>query len=187
MTPLRFRLPFGGRAKLTGEVVAAIGRFRQHARADLEAGGFLLGRMIAGSLDVVADAVTEPGPRDERERFGFHLNDLAHHQALINAEWDRSGGTCCLLGDWHTHAEPDPTPSFVDLAGWRKRLAGDASDEFPRLLFVIVGTRSIRAWQGDRATGEFREATQMTDDGLDAAVSRAFDRHHAQTARAGAP
>lgn len=184
--PLHFQLPFGGRAKITNEAFAVISRHRQHAASDLESGGFLLGRMIRDSLDVVADEVTEPGAQDERTRFGFHLSDLAHHQAGVDAAWERSDGTCCLLGDWHTHAEPDPSPSSVDLAGWRRRLALDASDEFPRLLFVIVGTERVRAWQGDRLTGEIREAVLLVDsDALDAAVRRAFDEHRRAIASEG--
>lgn len=186
MTALRFQLPFGGRAKITEEVVAIVERHRQHGATDLEAGGFLLGRMIRDTLDVVADEVTEPGPHDERTRFGFHLEDLAHHQAGVNDAWERSAGTCCFLGDWHTHAEPDPTPSSVDLHGWRKRLACDASDQYPRLLFVIVGTVRTRVWQGDRITGEIREATPITDgEALDADVRRAFSEHRHITISAG--
>ena len=179
---LRFALPFGGRAKINSDVHTVIARYRQCAPADTEAGGFLLGRMIIDSLDIVVDEVTEPGPGDERTRYGFGLVDLAHHQADVTAAWERSEGTSCFLGDWHTHAEPDPTPSGIDLEGWRKRLRNDASDEFPRLLFVIVGTERVRAWQGDRLTGEIREAPPL--DGaaalaFDARTRTAFDEHHA--------
>lgn len=177
MNPLRFRLPFGGRAKITEDVVTAFDRYRQHGAGDLEAGGFLLGRMIRDSLDVVADEVTEPGPLDGRTPVGFELTDLPHHQARFDAARERSAGTCGLLGNWHTHPERDPTPLLVDYDDWRKRLATDADANHPRLLFVIVGTERTRAWQGDRITGEIREAVPMVDDAFDAAVGRAFEEH----------
>lgn len=161
MTSLRFALPFGGRAKLSADVVVTLDRHRQHAPADTEAGGYLLGRIMRDSLDIVTDEVTEPGPGDARTRYGFELCDLAHHQERVDAAWSRSEGTCCPLGGWHTHAEPDPAPSRVDLDDWRKRLRNDASDEFPRLLFVIVGTSRVRAWQGDRVTGAIHEALPL--------------------------
>lgn len=182
VTDLRFALPFGGRAKINADVVAIVDRYRQHGPSCTEGGGFLLGRMMRDSLDIVVDEVTEPGPGDVRSRYGFDLIDLVHHQAGVIGAWERSEGTCCFLGDWHTHAEPDPTPSRVDLDNWRLRLSRDASDEYPRLLFVIVGTERVRAWQGDRITGEIREALPL-DDALaptfDATVRRAFDEHHA--------
>ena len=158
MTALCFELPFGGRAKINAEVLDVLERYRQHGPDDTEAGGSLLGRMIIDSPDVVVDELTEPGPEDVRTRLGFHLRDLAHHQARMDDAWARSEGTCCLLGDWHTHAEPDPTPSSVDLDNWRRLLREAATDEYPRLLFVIAGTERVRAWQGDRLAMAIREA-----------------------------
>lgn len=158
MNPLHFTLPSGGRAKIAVEALATLDRHRQHAPDATEAGGFLLGRMMLDSDDVVVDAATEPGLLDVRSRFRFDLLDLAHHQRHVDAAWLRSDGTCCPLGHWHTHAEPDPTPSRVDLDGWRERLRSDASDRFPLLLFVIVGTERVRAWQGDRRSMSIRQA-----------------------------
>jgi len=179
---LRFALPFGGRAKINGNVVAIIDRYRQRGPADTEAGGSLLGRMMRDSLDVVVDEVIEPGPLDVRTRYGFHLCDLAHQQAALDAAWKRSAGTCCFLGDWHTHAEPDPTPSSVDLANWHRLLRTMATGESTRLLFVIVGTERVRAWQGDWNTGEIREAAPLDDasaGAFDATVRAAFEEHRA--------
>ena len=184
MSDLRFALPFGGRAKINAEVVAVVDRYRQHGPTDTEAGGSLLGRMVRDSLDIVVDEVIEPGPGDVRTRYGFHLCDLAHQQAHVDAAWKRSEGTCCFLGDWHTHAEPDPTPSSVDLDNWRRLLRVTATDEYPRLLFVIVGTEHVRAWQGDRISMDIREAAPLDDasaGAFDAKVRSAFDEHRALT------
>lgn len=140
-----------GVLKLGPDAVTAMRRYEQHAPDALEAGGLLLGRYLRNAHDLVVDFVTEPMPGDERSRFGFYRAAEAHARATSDA-WDRSGGTCVLLGDWHTHAEPDPTPSEVDLDNWRKMLRESEPGE--ARFFVIVGQRSIRAWEGDTRTGE---------------------------------
>lgn len=146
-----------GVLKIGSDAIAAMRRYEQHAPDSLEAGGLLLGRYLRDGHDLVVDLVTEPMPGDERSRFGFY-RDAEGHQRAIDVAWRASNGTCVLLGDWHTHAEPDPTPSDVDLDNWRKMLAESEPGE--ARFFVIVGQRTIRAWEGDTRTGAIRQMEQ---------------------------
>lgn len=123
-------------------------QFIQHVPEKHEAGGVMLGRFIVGSDDVVVDKITVPMIGDKRSRFRF-FRSRNPHQTVIGQEWEASGGTCNYLGEWHTHPEPNPEPSFVDLAGWKKKLAFDQFDS-GCLYFVIVGTERVNAWQGYR-------------------------------------
>lgn len=124
--------------------------FRQIRSSHTEAGGVLLGRYILGCQDRVVDEVTVPMRGDRRMRLAFHRSP-ERHQEVIDSRWAASRGTCQYLGEWHTHPEFSPTPSSTDLSDWRRRLRADQFDG-DSLLFVIVGIREVRAWEGFRCT-----------------------------------
>jgi integrative and conjugative element protein (TIGR02256 family) len=65
------------------------------------------------------------------------------------------------LGEWHTHPELDPSPSSIDLAGWRNKLLFDQFDS-DVLYFVIVGKEQINAWQGNRKTLVIEKLHKLT-------------------------
>ena len=77
------------------------------------------------------------------------------HNRLVYKVWCDSDRTETLIGLWHTHPEPVPTPSGVDFEDWRKTLFhGDYVGDF--LVFMIIGTQQIRVWRGDR-NAQFHE------------------------------
>ncbi|RUP33704.1 MAG: hypothetical protein EKK45_04255 [Curvibacter sp.] len=117
--------------------------FAQRRWWQSEAGGILLGRHLLDSHDVVVDEVTTPQSTDRRSRFAFFRS--RQHEALAQERWRQQAATSAYLGLWHTHPEPDPTPSSVDHKDWQKAVAGDVF-EGDRLFFPIVGTDSIRVW-----------------------------------------
>ena len=140
-----FRLP-SRVVKIDSAAVARLLACRQTAPDATEAGGVLLGRRLAGG-HVVVDEITEPIPTDVRARYAFHRS--AEHQAAIDEAHARSGGTCGYLGEWHTHAEPNPRPSSVDIEDWQRHACEDTYDG-EELIFVIVGQEHVRAWRCDR-------------------------------------
>lgn len=158
----------GIRVKLDGVVVARLATYRQTRPRQHEAGGVLLGRHLLDSGDIVVDDISEPMPGDTRSRFGFRRQQKSHQIRVDNA-WLASRGTCVYLGEWHTHPEPDPTPSSTDLADWRRHLQVDVFDG-DCLYFLIVGTRALRVWEGARSTLLLRPLSQaaQTVDALDA-------------------
>lgn len=123
----------------------------------IENGGYLIGRIIIDTLDHVIDCFTEIHPGDEATATSLLLQD-PYHQWKINREWDLNGGA--VLGHWHTHNEPDPNPSRIDLAGWEKmaREVHETSGRSP-LMCVIQGTLYTRAWVKfpQEKGGELRE------------------------------
>lgn len=137
--------------KIGAGALSTLRSYEQHAPTTLEAGGLLLGRYIRGGYDIVVDLVTEPQPGDERSRFGF-FRGADTHGRLVTEAWERSGGTCNCLGDWHTHAEPSPIPSPIDIDNWKRMLREDIRDD-EACFFVIVGTAEIRVWEGNHRTG----------------------------------
>lgn len=147
-----FRRPDGAVVKIDSAALARMLGFQQLGVLQPEAGGVLLGRHLLRCEDVVIDDATGPMPGDMRGPVTFHRS-RAHHQRVIDERWQSSEGTCLYLGEWHTHPEPHPIPSLVDLGDWRRRLREDQF-EGEALFFIIVGTREVCVWEGDRRSGK---------------------------------
>jgi integrative and conjugative element protein (TIGR02256 family) len=111
--------------------------FRQHT-PQREAGGILLGYRRGVHLDVVQ--ATPPSIHDER-RIASFVRTPRVHQDIATCAWSRSGGLIDHIGEWHTHSERNPTPSFVDKREWAT-LARRRGPSAP-ILGVIVGTESL--------------------------------------------
>jgi integrative and conjugative element protein (TIGR02256 family) len=120
-----------------------------------EAGGVLLGRYILGTTDVVVDLVTVPMQGDRRSTYHF-FRKANRHQAIIDQHWTQSMHRCNYLGGWHTHPEPIPNPSGVDTRDWKCTLRRDQFDS-ETLYFIIVGTKELRVWEGDRHIFKIKE------------------------------
>jgi len=120
-------------------------RHRQVSQTEPEAGGVLLGRLIECTWDVVVDEVTAPGHRDRRWRHGF-FRSRGRAQRRIREAWIESQQTRNYLGEWHTHPQDHPVPSKVDLADWA-RIVAKSRFEQDSLIFLIVGRKSVEAWE----------------------------------------
>lgn len=132
--------------ELSAPVAEQLGRYRQVKPTATEAGGVLLGRWLVEKDDVIIDQATEPCEADRRGRFSF-VRRREPAQRQVDAAWTRSGQIVQYLGEWHTHPEPHPTPSAVDLRDWQKILRR-AHFETESLFFAIVGLASIGVWEG---------------------------------------
>jgi integrative and conjugative element protein (TIGR02256 family) len=58
------------------------------------------------------------------------------HQAEALHRWRQSGRTMTFVGEWHTHPEPVPSPSFIDKMTW-KRIA--KRHRVTPVVFIIRG------------------------------------------------
>ena len=114
------------------EVLEVVGRYRQLSPWDPEAGGVLLGYRRGDHLHITQ--ATVPLKEDKRGRFSFDRFDQRHGW-MVWKRWTASNQRCDYLGEWHTHPEPNPTPSGTDEREWRKLHSSN-----PRpLLFWIEG------------------------------------------------
>lgn len=161
---LRFRRPDGTTLLLGEDALATVLRHRQVKRRDPEAGGVLLGRHLLDAPHIVVDEVTVPTKGDCRLATFFRRGRAAH-QRVIDERWAASRGTCQYLGEWHTHPEPVPHASPVDMADWRRRLRTDVFDG-DSLIFLIVGTEAVRVWEGSRASLALTPLTQLPEEAL---------------------
>lgn len=152
MSTLTFLRSNGGRFEISSYVVDSLSAHIQNASRAKEAGGVLLGRYILDTEDIVVDLITSPMKGDRRRRTSFKRGRLKHQWHIIKT-WAKSAGTCNYLGEWHTHPEPNPGPSKVDLKDWSRRLASDnfATDS---LFFVLVGIIYINVWEVNKTSGK---------------------------------
>lgn len=144
---LTFARHDGTRVQIGPAALETIRKHLQNQPHIPESGGVLLGRHLLETDDIVVDLVTTPQPGDRQQRHWFFRRRRCH-QELINRAWQESEGTCTYLGEWHTHPESDPTPSWIDLLDWQRKLAFDHFTE--PIFFVIAGTAETRAWEGRR-------------------------------------
>ena len=145
-----FRRQNGASVKISPSALEMLLACRQMDADACEAGGILIGREL-DSGDVIIDGVTTPQPGDVRRPMFFHRSQAAH-QAASDRAYEESNGRRCYVGEWHTHAEPSPTPSAMDMADWQRRLREDEGE--PRVFFAIIGQEEIALWDGNRITYE---------------------------------
>lgn len=151
MKALTFTSPTHARFELSADVLATMSQHVQDEKGKPESGGVMLGRYLLDTPNVVVDILTTPMPGDQQTRYNFYRAER-DHQRVIDQCWHESRSTCNYLGEWHTHPEPDPAPSRLDLRNWRRKLEQDQFDS-DVLFFVIVGEHHIRAWQGHCQSG----------------------------------
>ena len=118
-------------------VFDTIYHFRQKHFFNNEKGGIIIGSCYESGL-VISD-VTTPQKTDISYRFGFIRKNLYHQEYMDNA-WRNSGKIKSYIGEWHTHPEDNPSPSYTDLQSWKL-----IKSDIP-LLFMIQGRKSC--WCG---------------------------------------
>ncbi len=121
------------------KVAEIASRFVVHPEDAKEAGGILIGCYRGPHLEITE--CTTPMAGDVRSRFMFYRRDKGHHRRA-NEAWRQSGHALTFVGEWHTHPEDHPTPSFVDKATWHSVMR---KHDDP-MLFLIVGRKSV--WCG---------------------------------------
>lgn len=112
----------------------------QNSENDTECGGVLLGRLFPNSSKIVVTNIIE-SKDGQSNRFGFSMN-VPEIQKVIYDLWEKSNGKITYLGDWHTHPELEPNPSFKDQITFRMNYHGSKIDQ-NLLLYIIIGTSSI--------------------------------------------
>lgn len=157
-SPLIFERFTTGRFQIGSETLEVFRAHVQDTPYISESGGVLLGRHILSSNDVVLDEVTTPLPGDQKSRFKF-FRARERHQEAINIAWHKSNGTCTYLGEWHTHPECKPTPSYIDRLNWYRKLMVDRFSNC--VFFIIVGTEEIKVWEGLQGKPRIHELRRM--------------------------
>jgi len=103
---------------------ATIKTFNRYVQDELhktEAGGILLGMRRGDHFEIIS--ATEPTKYDIRARTHWQRSRKVHSTVAKQA-WQQSNGQITYIGEWHTHPENIPSPSFLDINEWHKLSAG---------------------------------------------------------------
>ena len=136
-TPRLFALPRSEhRLMFMPSVLETFLRFRQ-LRGEPEGGGLLFAEFDFPTVRVSES--TTPHRTDVRWRTLFVPNRILQRRA-IKAQF-KTG--LHFIGEWHTHPEPNPTPSGLDLESMRDAFS-KSGHELNYFILVIVGNRADR-------------------------------------------
>ena len=124
------------RLVLPPAVLLTMAKHRQLKDADAEAGGMLFARISTEFIRV--EEATEPQQSDRRSRFSF-WPCTPTQQRQIDSRFKKG---LHFIGEWHTHPEPRPHPSGLDLASMEKCFR-ESRHELKALVLVILGTDAL--------------------------------------------
>lgn len=125
---------FEERIVLSSAVLNRLHRHRQLHFWSREAGGQLFGAVSGATVEIVK--CSGPYLGDHRTRYSYR-SDAIRAQSVISRE---AKAGLYYVGEWHTHPEPIPTASTMDVDAFIKtnRLS---SARFEPLILLIQGTQ----------------------------------------------
>lgn len=147
MNELVFIDDFDNHVVIMSEVVMRLNSYRQTHYTSTESGGTLIGERRGQHL--VITHISEPGQDDVRNRTGLERKGI-HHQQKVNDLFQQSNGFIVYLGEWHTHPEDFPHPSFIDIKSW---VMGIVATE--PMIMLIVGRKDI--WVGKKIKNDIKK------------------------------
>lgn len=120
--------------KLLNELLS----YQQINENDFENGGILMGELYPRSNRIILTHVLVC-EHIENSKYGLELN-IKCLQKQMDEIWDESNGTITYLGDWHTHPESNPKPSYTDYKTFVKNYYTSKFEQNV-LLYVILGSK----------------------------------------------
>ena len=99
----------GQRLTFSDSVISHLERCRQLRFWQREAGGLLFARL--STAEIFVEFATGPRKTDRRTRWSYNPDRVAEQREID--DFHLRG--LCFVGTWHSHPEPIPTPSRVDL------------------------------------------------------------------------
>lgn len=101
-----------------------------------ECGGILIGRIDAGTDTAVIEQMIMPAKNTATPVFFKRLAKGINQ--LLSDLFKKSDGVSRYLGEWHSHPNSIPEPSFIDLSTMRK-IAANKNITIKTPLLLIVG------------------------------------------------
>lgn len=140
------------RVILTKSVLCHVNKFRQTDSHLSEAGGQLFARINKEEIRVVL--ATGPYKEDRKSRFRLTM-DSFRQKNDIKKQFDKG---LHFVGEWHTHPEPHPIPSSIDLENIRDCFI-KSKHQLRSFIMFIVGTDDTEKgyWLSQHNDAEFKQ------------------------------
>ncbi|QIG88513.1 hypothetical protein G6R40_02490 [Chryseobacterium sp. POL2] len=124
--------------RIYSEVILVFKKYKQEANNKNESGGVLSGFY----LDEYSYRITDASVPTELDRSGKYFFNRAKGsaQSFISKLFKKSKGRKIYLGEWHTHPEDIPTPSYLDIRSIKKQIK-TVNLNTSRIFLVIVGRK----------------------------------------------
>ena len=104
----------------------------------IETGGIIVGELKPLDNAIIITDISVPYENDSRGKFHFNRKPDGH-QEYMDELWEKSGFKKMYLGEWHTHNQSKPFPSYIDVNNWKR--IEQRNHVAPEMFFVIVGTK----------------------------------------------
>lgn len=102
-----------------------------------ENGGVLLGKYSKKNNTYIITNVSTTSSKDRKGRY-FFIRRKKQAQIIIDKLWKDSKGEINYLGEWHTHDEKYPTPSWIDQK-LVKQMINNKNIEIENVFMLILG------------------------------------------------
>jgi len=124
---------------ISDSVIEIFNRDKQINKNDNESGGILIGQIKDENIYILKASI--PNRFDKASRLYFECNKDAA-QIIINYEFYNSGNKSIYIGEWHTHPEDLPKPSFIDKKMIKRQFKKNKLNE-PFLILIIQGLKDL--------------------------------------------
>lgn len=126
--------------KISTEVLLKISEYIQDDNVKPESGGMLIGYYLENGNFSISD-ITVPGKGDRQSRYRF-IRSAKRAMNLLTFHFNNSKGKKIYLGEWHTHPEDTPTPSWIDNSSILDRIRRDKINS-DTIFMIICGIEKI--------------------------------------------
>ena len=97
----------------------------------------MLGKFNKEENTYIITNISTTNSKDRKGKYYF-IRNKKQAQLVINKYWENSNGEINYLGEWHTHDEQYPTPSFVDKQ-LVKQMLNNKNIEINNVFMIILG------------------------------------------------
>ncbi len=128
------------------EVLSILDKYKQNKNQN-ESGGIILG-YVCENYNIYISKISQPNAFDKATRYSFERNKK-FAQKIVNSEFYKSDGKVIYLGEWHTHPELHPSPSFVDIKMIKQQYKDNKiNEDFLILLIQGLGSLYLAIYNG---------------------------------------
>lgn len=129
--------------KIEESVAFFFSKYMEEYNFKIESGGIIVGTLNIHENQVIVTDITLPYVNDVRKSNMFKRDSFGHQEEMDKL-WEESNRTKTYLGEWHTHKQDIPVPSWIDKNDW-KRISKKTLN-YKAAFFVIVGQKEIKVW-----------------------------------------